>query len=218
MWWSAAKYTAKIYAVLWLTAIGGFLGANALGVLASLLGTFLHVELQLLWWIHAGWYAGTALAFIGAVTGNLRFHSGPTPVFVPQRKRREPIAQEASNTVPATAEASDLDATRKSPRRTNVWKSALMFGLVGGFLGAFLGGSLLMFWFSLAYSPYAPTGWASTVEVKRERISPTQPGRQAHTTSHPVALYLCVTPAVVGGVAGIILGGVGAALGKTETT
>ncbi len=218
MWWSAAKYTVKIYALLWLTAIGGFLGANALGMVAGLLGMFLQYELQIQWWIHAGWYAGTALAFIGAVTGNLRFHSGPSLTYKPLNQDSERAHAEAENTVPVAADTVDPDVADRYSRRAPVWKSALIFGLLGGFLGAFLGGSLLMFWFSLAYSPYAPTGWTSTVEVKRERISPTQSGRKVHTTSHPVALYLCVTPAVVGAVSGIVLGGVGAALGKIHTT
>jgi hypothetical protein len=87
-------------------------------------------------------------------------------------------------------------------------------GLVGGFLGLMLGGSLLLLWFSIACSPFAPDGWTSSIFVETVGSEIRLPRERAATTRHPVALYAFFAPIVLGAVAWAAICGVAAAFQK----
>jgi len=209
MWWRIGKTLLKIYALLWLTAAGGFLGANLAGVI-GLLFTQGNSAAGVHPWTHGGWYIGTILFFIGAITGQLRFTSGSARS-KGSISQDQPVADDQSGETGASA-----DSSAKPGKRSGVLSGALSFGFFGGLLGAIVGGSLLIFWFSLAYSPFAPQSVTETAEVRRERNPGSARPQNVHRSSDPMVLYLCVTPAVLGAAAGAVSGGIGAALGKVE--
>ena len=65
-----------------------------------------------------------------------------------------------------------------------------------------------MFPMSYAYSPFASSEAVSSVKVVEERVPESAMPRQVVQLKHPVTLYLCLTPAVLGVVAGAVGGGV----------
>ena len=81
-------------------------------------------------------------------------------------------------------------------------------GLAGGILGFLLGANLLTLWFSFAYSPFAPSQVGSSVEVVREYRTGSAFKQPVLRSSHPVSLYICLTPALIGVLAGVSAAGV----------
>ncbi|QGQ23133.1 hypothetical protein F1728_10835 [Gimesia benthica] len=204
------KRLAQGYGLLLAMAAGGLVFANLFG-----LGAFLIQEIgsdnqraaslePYRWWMHCGWWVGVGFALTGAVT----------------RKRATQTKTVREQTSAAT-ESADL-ATPESGRwktvgkRSGVLSSVAFFGCAGGFAGLMLGGSLLLLWFSLAYSPFAPAGWAGSVKVEQRANGHLIENERVMTTTHPVALYAFGVPIGLGATAGAIIGGVGAALGKVE--
>ena len=205
MWWKFGQFGVKTYGVLFITAVGGILVANVSGLVGGLFFAEEYKSQDVRPWLEGGWYVGTLLAFIGAVLGKVRFFSG-TSLGTRLSKKAEP-------------DSSDEDATGSSaeprePKRSGILSATAFFGFIGGLLGSMFGCSLLVFWFSLAYSPFAPTTWTSSVKVKHERTEPGGRKQPVVTTNHPVAVYLVALPAAVGVSLGAVAGGVGAAMGK----
>ncbi|MEQ8855220.1 hypothetical protein [Gimesia sp.] len=206
------KRLAQGYGLLLAMAAGGLVFANLFG-----LGAFLIQEigsdnqraasLELYrWWMHCGWWVGVGLALTGAVT---------------RKRATQTKTAGEQTTADADAESADL-ATPESGKwktvgkRSGVLSSIAFFGCAGGFAGLMLGGSLLLLWFSLAYSPFAPAGWAGSVKVEQRANGHLIENERVMTTTHPVALYAFGVPIGLGATAGAIIGGVGAALGKVE--
>lgn len=200
MWWTIGKRVVRILVVLWMTAVGGIVGANLLAIIGTQFFVPENTSVYVQPWAHAGWYVGTILFFVGAVTGRLRFVNGTG--LGSSFRRAAQVATSGSDkaAVPAKPER------HKEPG--SVLKCLVAGGLAGGFIGFLLGANLLIFWFSLAYSPFAPKQVVSSVQVVREQ----QPGsvfkRSVMRSSHPVSLYLCLTPAAVGILAGATTAGV----------
>ena len=212
MWWSVGKFAAKAYVILWMTAVVGFVGANLAGVIGA---SFVVPENKAVYvqpWIHGGWCVGALLAFDGAVAGKLRMQSGSGFSFQKKNAGEDEAPSDENTAETSTAQESAEETSKQS----SVLSAAGGLGLIGGFVGMFFGCSLLVFWFSLATSPFAPGGWASSVEVKREQVSSRQVKQPVATTNHPVALYLVVVPAAIGLTTEVIGGGVGAAFGKVH--
>jgi hypothetical protein len=200
MLWTVGKTALKIYGLLWLTAVGGILGANLSATIGTLFFIAENKGVHVQPWAHYGWYGGTALFFMGAILGKLRFINGTA-----LGGRSKPSANSS-----AATEAND--ATAKTSSQSDKQSSILGFifacGLAGGFLGLLLGGSLLVFSISYAYSPFASQKAVSSVEVVEEQTAGTAIRRHVIQSNHPVTLYLCLTPAVLGAIAGAVGGGV----------
>lgn len=200
MWWKTGKFVLRVFSVFWMAAVGGILGSNLLAVIASLFLVPENKGVYVQPWAHAGWYAGTLLFFIGAASGRLKFINGSGFGGGSSRALPQTISAEADPIVEKPDEPQD--------NQNSFLNGVVVGGLVGGGLGLLLGANLLIFWFSLAYSPFAPKPVVSSVEVVQER----QPGsvfkRPVMRSSHPVSLYICLTPAVVGACAGAIALGV----------
>jgi hypothetical protein len=64
-----------------------------------------------------------------------------------------------------------------------------------------------MCWFSLAMSPFAPGGWLDALEFTSRSRSRDE-GGMGVTTSHPIALFLALGPALVLGAAGLAGGAI----------
>lgn len=212
MLFTLGKLVVKGYGLLLAMAVGGLVFANLFGLVAFfvLAQEWVSDRLQdsggtesVLWWMHCGWFVGAGLAFFGTVTQNQKLKKRSFQVSVDHE-------DEPENPAPKK---------RKKKRRTKpsgILSSIAFFGFAGGFLGLMLGGSLVMFWFSLSYSPFAPAGWASSVSVEQRQEPGSGQTKSMMTTNHPVAFYLFGTPIVLGITAGALAGGVGAAMGKVE--
>lgn len=200
MWWTIGKRVFRVFVVLWMTALGGILGANLLAIIGTLFFVPENKGVYVQPWSHAGWYVGTLLFFFGAVTGRLRFINGTSLGGSSTQTSEEPTTSSDGAVVSAKPE--------QPKEQSGVLGFVFVCGLAGGFLGLLLGANLLTFWFSLAYSPFAPKQVVSSVEVVHER----QPGstfkRPVMRSSHPISLYLCLTPAAVGILAGVTAAGV----------
>ena len=200
MWWTIGKTVLKAYGLLWMTAVGGFLVANLSAIIGTLFFVPENKSVHVQPWTHTGWYIGIALFFVAAILGKLRFINGTA---FGDRLERPAINS-------ADAEGDGTTATTSSPSDENSGVTGFIFacGLAGGFLGLLLGGSLLVFPMSYAYSPFATSEAASSVKVVEERTSYPAMRRNVVQIKHPVTLYLCLTPAVLGVVAGAMGGGV----------
>lgn len=200
MWWAVGKTVLKIYGLLWMTAVGGILGSNLSATIGTLLFITENKGLYVQPWAHYGWYVGTALFFIGAICGKFRFINGSA------------LSGRSKQPADTSAFTEANDATAKAPARSNEQSSIPGFvfacGLAGGFLGLLLGGSLLVFTTSYAYSPFASQKTVSSVRVVQEQGPGSAVRRPVIQNSHPVALYICLTPAVLGIIAGAVGGGV----------
>ncbi len=205
MWWKFGQLAAKTYGILFITAVGGILVANVAGLVGGALFAEEYKSQDVRPWLEGGWYVGTLLAFIGAILGKIRFFSG-TSLGTRLSKKAEPDS--------SGEESTSGSEQPREVKRTGILSATAFFGFIGGLLGSLLGCSLLVFWFSLAYSPFAPTGWTSSVKVKHERTEPAGHKQPVMTTNHPVAVYLVAVPAAIGASLGATAGGVGAAMGK----
>lgn len=216
MWLTVGKWVVRIYGILFITAVGGFIGANFLGIVGSLFFIPENTAVHAMPWVHGGWYAGTLLAFAGAVTGNVRFANGAS------LRIRDNLEATTRNNSRGSRQRETGDrertVTNKLPSSSSAGVLGGMFwmGLLGGFLGIMLGGSLLMFWFSLSYSPYAPAGWGSSVSIAKDPIPGSVISRHSHQTNHPVALKLLYLPALTGAVIGATFGGVACSMGSSR--
>lgn len=208
------KRLVKGYGVLLMTAAGGLVGAN----LSGFIGAFFvpeHTAEHLRAWVHWGWVAGAGLFLFGALTRRLRVVNSsmlglrPTP---PAGARSDAVEEIETNVGRPKRRYRDIPV--RDGRRVGALCGAAVFGFAGAITGAAVGGSFLLLWFSLTYSPFSPAGWESSVRV--EEIRAVDPPRDVPVlaTKHPVALYAFFGPIVLGAAAGAIVGGIAAAAGK----
>ncbi|QDT99572.1 hypothetical protein [Gimesia aquarii] len=212
MLFTLGKLIVKGYGLLLAMAVGGLVFANLFGLIAFfvLAQEWVSDRLQasggtesVLWWMHCGWFVGAGLALFGTVTQNQK---------IKKRSFQVSVDHEDEPETPAPKKWKKKRRTKPS----GILSSIGVFSLFGGFLGLMLGGSLLLFWFSLTYSPFAPAGWASSVSVEQRQEPGSGQTKSMMTTNHPVAFYLFGTPIVLGITAGALAGGIGAAMGKVE--
>lgn len=210
MLFTLGKLFAKCYGLLLVVAVGGLVFANLFG-----LGAFLVQEISsdhqrapatepFQWWMHCGWLVGVGLALVGAFTKKRT------------SKKRSAARQAETDNEPEDLATPESGKWNTVGKRSGIFSSIAFFGFAGGFAGLMLGGSLLLLWFSLAYSPFAPAGWASSVNVEQRANSRLVENQEVMTTTHPVALYAFGIPIALGVAGGAVLGGVGAAMGKVE--
>jgi hypothetical protein len=202
------KLLIQSYGLLLAVAFGGFLGANLAGFVPGIGEHFFNTEGRATppeiyrRWIHGGWLVGAGLALVAGLLAARRRQAAIRPGDDDRRrKRRESRLRGYS-----------------SPRTV---LGAAVGGAVGfGLLGAMLGGTFLLLWFSLAYSPFSPAEWGSSVAVETERMAPRSRGvprrSVVHATEHPVALYLFLGPTLLGLVGGTLLAGVGKMVEKSK--
>ncbi|WDI43193.1 hypothetical protein [Bremerella sp. P1] len=194
---------AKGYAFLLSLAAGGLIFANLFGVIvalvqvggASLFGSERAPDPAVgTTWIRAGWCIGVLVAAIGDAVAFWKYR---------QQKsiQKEKPQSESHDPKP------ELEESKNPGRRHGFLASTAYGGLFGAFLGGMLGGTFILIWFSLTYSPFAPQSWVNSVSVERER---TTSAREEHvtTTDHPVALLAFACPLALGAVTGAVMGAV----------
>ena len=183
----------KYYGILWTTAVGGILGANAVTMVAAFFSDENKAS-QIQPWPHYGWYAGSALFLIAAIMGKLRFVNG---------------AASSESSHDSSKPNDKPEETEDSPKKDSGVPGFLFAcGLGGGFLGLLFGCSLMVFVFSWAYSPFSSEQVASSVTIDRELTGANSLHQPVMKTDSPIAAYVCLSPALIGVAGGIIAGSV----------
>lgn len=196
----------NVYAVVLLTALGGLLGANFTGLIVALSTSDLDASSPLTLagksfsWAHVGWIGGALIAFLGALTGHVRFFRGHAENVDSGETNEKVLGR--SEIAAATPELLTDDHSQVHVVTMGPVKTIAIFTLAGLILGMVLGASLVVPWFSIAYSPFAPQGWQESVKVEQKRTPGTPVKRNVHTSSHPVIAYLFLVPAGLGAVVG----------------
>lgn len=199
-WWTFGKRLLRVVAVFWMTAVGGILGANLLAFIGTQFFVNRNAAEYVRPWSHVGWCLGALLFFFAAVTGRLRFINGSGLGNRSAATAKDPSI--GNDGVEVAAKSERYEAT------SGALGFVLAGGLAGGILGFLLGANLLIFWFSLAYSPFAPRQVVSSVEVVREDRPGSVFKRPLMRSSHPVALSICLVPAAIGILAGVTAAGI----------
>ena len=97
---------------------------------------------------------------------------------------------------------------RQQAKRHGMLASAAWGGFFGALLGAALGATFILLWFSLTYSPFAPQDWVSSVSVERQHVGTSRREVPVTTTDHPVALLVFGLPVALGAIGGALFGGI----------
>ena len=221
MGWRLGKFVVRIYLVLWMTAVGGVIGANLTGTFGTLFVLEQNrIEDVTPWW-HGGWCIGTLLFFFGAAFGRLRMIQGSS--FDSFKEKKELATRFVDGDSEEIVEAvSERGVPAKNvsfrSRLRSLSKGVFVGSLAGGFLGILLGGSLLVFWMSIAYSPFAPSTRTvlDSSSENRQQFDPNQqrrmrqgPGSMTVRSRSSVGLYVCLVPMLLGATfGGIGLGGI----------
>ena len=195
----------KCYAVLLLTAVGGFLGAQFAGLAATLLSSSdVGVASPWSWagrpltWNHVGWIGGTLLAFFGAVTGRLRFFNGSSP----DGGAGTEAKSEVSAAPKPLKKIAEDDRSDEVVMVTGPIKTIFVLTLIGSLVGVIAGASLVVPWFSIAQSPFAPKSWHESIKMERQQVPGSSVKRKVYTSSHPVVIKLFFYSAALGAAAG----------------
>lgn len=198
MWWTIGKTLLQSYGLLWMTAVGGFLAANFSATIGTLFFVPENKAVYVRPWMHTGWSIGVALFFAGAVFGKLRFIQGTA--------LGDTINRPADHVAGNEQAGSEVGTSPQSTEDSGAAGFILMCGLAGGFLGALLGGSLMVFPLSYAYSPFATPEAVAAVDVVEEL--PARSARRQHVVQiNNPTISLFLASAVFGVVAGMMGGG-----------
>jgi hypothetical protein len=81
-------------------------------------------------------------------------------------------------------------------------KTIASLTLIGSLVGVIAGASLVVPWFSIAQSPFAPKGWHESIKVEQQRVPGSSVKRNVHTSSHPLVIKLFLYSAALGAAAG----------------
>lgn len=186
------------YGILLTLAAGGLVFANIVGFLAGAVqfgGTRAPDTAAIQTWMHGGWIFGVGVALFGVIVKQI------------QKSRKQRRRTEAK---PAEEPLQPETVQQETPqgRRHGLFASMAWGGFGGALLGGMLGGTFILLWFSLTYSPFAPREWVSSVSVERQRTGTSGREEPVLTTDHPVAVYAFGIPLVLGGIAGAVFGGV----------
>lgn len=185
------------YGLLLTLAAGGLAFANLFGVAATAIqfgGERAPDAGVARMWMHFGWVFGVCIAAIGAAMKLRKKSSDPNPICAP-----EEISQ---------TQVKDQDQTPSEGTRHGFFVSAMWGGGFGALLGAALGVTFVLLWFSIAYSPFAPQGWASSISVERQPVSTSVREEPFAVSGHPVVLFAFGLPVVVGTLSGAVFGGI----------
>ncbi|MFH1923230.1 MAG: DUF3592 domain-containing protein [Planctomycetota bacterium] len=202
----------------WVIAIGGYLFVVlALGLVGSMLiGGVVDAVLWFLneQWVglgrQCGWLLGGLVGAIGLPLGWVR-PDGKKFSFPAPKKLSENISNSVSRRRRKKTGRAKSDPDAHEFRfLSDVVTGGLLIGFVVTILGFVLGMGLMMCWFSLAMSPFAPGGWFDAIDFVSDARSHDQDGVGV-TTSNPIAISLAIFPTLILGALGF-LGGTTAGL------
>ena len=189
------KRLAIGYGLLLTLAAGGLAFANIFGFVATALhfgGETAPDPTSTKTWMHIGWVFGVCIALSGAVV----------------KMRKSPRKQATSESPDETGQEPEPTQSPREGRRHGLLASAAWGGFVGALLGGMLGATFVLLWFSITYSPFAPSEWVSSVSVERQHVGTSRRKEPVALTDHPVAVIAFGTPLILGTIAGAVFGGV----------
>lgn len=199
-WWNLAGQFLKGYAVLWMTAVGGIVGANILGLIGL---SFFSPDLKsesMVGWVHWGWYIGTGLFLFGALTGRMRMlnqHKWST---------LDKAVTDQENIASAKQESPVCETDQVECDAKQGWQSWFLGGaLAGGIIGFLFGASLLVFFFSWAYSPFATRDAVQAVDVVTQSLPNSTRQHSFLAAKGWLPVLLCLVPSAIGSTAGALL-------------
>ncbi|MBN1854603.1 MAG: DUF3592 domain-containing protein [Pirellulales bacterium] len=153
----------------------------------------------------SGWVLGVVVGAIGLPLGwvrpNDKKFSFPTPRKLTKQLSNH-VAKRRSKKVEQKKGTWD---SHDFPTLGSVVKGASWCGFICAGIGFILGMHLMMCWFSLAMSPFAPGGWFDAIEFGSDSPRHHDDG-MSMTTSHPIALILALAPMFVSGGVGYVGG------------
>lgn len=146
--------------------------------------------------MHIGWVFGVFIALFGAIMQR-------------RSQRRKRTTTETGDDVKHEDEIKRPTPEPQAPRRRRGFLiSAAWGGFFGGLLGTWIGASLILLWFSLTYSPFAPQDWVASVSVEHQRVGTSARKEPVAVSDHPVALYAFGLPLAIGVFGGALFGGI----------
>jgi len=180
------------------------------GLVGAYAGTFVDALMQNASGMarHWGWILGAVVAAIGAPFGWVSFGS--------DGKSRRSIFALPMQRIRTSSKGARSGITAGRERPMGAFKAAAAGGFLGLLAGGALGGTLLMVWFSIAMSPFAPTAWNRSVSLKKERPAYIHRDRERAnlSTKNPIPLTLFFGSVAVLGTAGAIAGAIFGLAGK----
>ncbi len=209
MSWKVVRMIGKTYALLLMVATGGIVFANVAGLAGMFFADEWKSE-QVQPWMHGGWIFGALFGLVGGLTGRLRFGGGDRPAATGPVKTMPDATQQETE---STEDGQAGHEPESDPKKSGLIGAIAFFGFAGALIGILLGGTLLIFVFSIAYSPLSPAALASSVTVEQDPTSTSLP-RPVMTSRHPIVVSVALVPVALGAMIGAIAGGLGAMTGK----
>ncbi len=162
-WW-IIHYFFRIYGVILATAVGGLTGAYVFAktseIFYRILGGTADRTDSITWWQYFGWI------LVGGVFLSMRIYQIRNPsvsltnVAAEQLVNLKQQGDEQEDQPPPEISAEPA-AQPLSPR-----SEVLIIIFLGGFMGALMGVSLLLIWYSLTWSPFFPAGDSDSISIK----------------------------------------------------
>lgn len=178
-------YFFRIYGMLLATAVGGLTGAYVFAKTSDkyyqMLGGMADRTDTIIWWQYCGWI------LVGGVFLSMRIYQIRNPrvsltnVAAEQLVNLKQKGDEQEDQTPPEISAEPV-AQPLSP-----WSEVLIIIFLGGFMGALMGVSLLLIWYSLTWSPFYPAGDSDSISIKLN-----------------VSLYLVGITAVLGAASSVV--------------
>lgn len=196
------KRLAIGYGLLLTLAAGGLAFANLFGFAATAIqfgGDHAPDTGAARMWMHLGWVFGVCMAATGAAIKIRKEGSKPHTIETPQKEQSQEIAPTQNK---------DPDEPSATGTRHGLIVSAMWGGGFGTILGAALGVTFVLLWFSIAYSPFAPQDWVSSISVERQPVSTSVREEPFAVSGHPVVLFAFALPVAVGALCGAVFGGI----------
>jgi hypothetical protein len=179
-----------VFAILMVGLIGGMLGSFVDFGLAFLKPDLVGSGRTV------GWFVFACLAAFGVPIGWFRPEGSPFSLASPRKQRRR-LAGFRNGASPNSAKRKSLKEEVQIRKVSDVAGAVAVWGVAGAALGLALGISLGMCWFSISFSPFAPTGWTESISVETEdnfSRPEHERGRSYMTSSDPVLIGLVLYP------------------------
>ncbi len=156
-------YFFRIYGMLLATSVGGLTGAYAFAKTSRIFyqtqGGMADRTDTITWWQHCGWI------LVGGIFLIMRIYQ----IRNPRVSLTNVAAEQLVNLKKKGDEQEDQTPPEKSAEPAaqplNPWVEVVIIIWLGGFMGALMGVSLLLIWYSLTWSPFYPASDSDSISI-----------------------------------------------------